>query len=134
MIVTDVNNIVYLLTDSPKRESAVLLRKIDGDWRVPALWKHEMLNVIATLTRGKQIEVADSYVLWNNAIKMFAPKEHNPNLVNALTLAIEKNISAYDAQYITLAKELGVYCVTEDTRLLKKFPDLTISMKKFRDA
>jgi len=51
-----------------------------------------------------------------------------------LTLAIEKNISAYDAQYITLAKELGVYCVTEDTRLLKKFPNLTISMKNFRNA
>ncbi len=134
MIVTDVNTIVYLLTDSPKRESAVLLRKIDGDWRLPALWKHEMLNVIATLTRGKQIEVPDSYILWNKAINMFSPKEHNPNLVNALTLALEKNISAYDAQYITLAKELGVYCVTEDTRLLKKFPDLAISMKKFCNA
>ncbi len=90
MIVIDVNTIVYLLTDSPKRESAVLLRKIDRDWRVPALWKHEMLNVIASLTRGKQIEVPDSYVLWNNANKLFAPKEHNPNLLNALTLAIEK--------------------------------------------
>ena len=49
-------------------------------------------------------------------------------------LATENRISAYDAQYIALARQLQTVCVTEDQRLLKTFPALTRTMQAFAAA
>jgi predicted nucleic acid-binding protein len=50
---------------------------------------------------------------------------------SALALAAENRISAYDAQYIALARQLQTVCVTEDRRVLGQFPALTRSMQAF---
>jgi predicted nucleic acid-binding protein len=40
----------------------------------------------------------------------------------ALRLAVEYGISAYDAQYVTLAETLDCLLMTADKRLCRKFP------------
>jgi len=50
---------------------------------------------------------------------------------SALTLAIEHAISAYDAQFIALARRLGVFLVTEDGKLTKRFPYVAVTMQAF---
>ena len=53
---------------------------------------------------------------------------------DAMQLAVECGISAYDAQFVVLARQLGVFLVTEDGRLRKRFPDVAISMQAFIDG
>lgn len=131
MIVVDANIIVYALTDSPQREVIYRIRSIDGDWRVPILWRHEFLNVMATLIRQRHIRESDAPILWNNAVDLLGKSEHAVNMVNALNIAVKHGISAYDAQYVSLAKELSAFLLTEDSRLLKAFPDIALSAKAF---
>ena len=47
MIVVDVNVVAYLLIAGDKPSLAQQAWERDSHWRVPALWRHEMLNILA---------------------------------------------------------------------------------------
>src|SRR6266851_633245 len=58
-------------------------------------------------------------------------REQSVDMELALALATENRISAYDAQYVALARQLQTVCVTEDQRLLKTFPESTRTIQAF---
>ena len=74
MIVVDVNVIIYLLTETPQRQLAHQPHKRDSDWRVLLLWRHEMLNVLATLARQEVLDAASALTLWRNALGLLGRK------------------------------------------------------------
>ncbi len=131
MIVVDVNVVVYLLTETPQCELARDLRENDRQWLVPPLWRHEMLNVLATLARQDVLDAPSALTVWRNALDLVGNSERTPDMERALSLAIDHGISAYDAQYVALAESLGVSFVTEDKKLQRLFPDRVFSMADF---
>lgn len=131
MIVVDVNVVVYLLTDTPQQALAARVRALDADWRLPPLWRHELLNVLATLTRQDVLDGAAALTVWRNALSLFASREHPPDLERALALAISHGISAYDAQYVAVAEGLDVALVSEDRKLQRLLPGRVLSMADF---
>ena len=131
MIVVDVNVIVYLLTETPQRELARRVREHDGDWLVPPLWRHEMLNLLVTLTRQDVLDASSALTLWRNALALLGTREQQPDMEHALSLAIEHGISAYDAQYVALAAALGASLVSEDKKLQRLLPQRAVSMADF---
>jgi len=130
MIVADVNIVVYLLTDTPQRAMASQLYIRDPIWVLPPLWQHELLNVLATLTRQVVVEQDSALLIWRHAVDLLAHREQQPNMEHALLLAIEHGISAYDAQYVALARELGVSLVSEDKKLQRLLPDQVVSLAR----
>jgi len=131
VIVVDVNVIAYFFIEGEKTASARDLLRRDPDWRLPALWRHEYLNVLATFVREDGATIADAKTLWQRGIELFGPREQDLDMESALDLATENRISAYDAQYVALARQLQTVCVTEDQRLLRTFPELTRTMQAF---
>lgn len=69
--------------------------------------------------------------VWDRAVELFLEKEQQVDFYRAFSLALRYHLSAYDAQYLSLAESLGVKCVTEDRQLLKTNPKLAISMEDF---
>ncbi|MFM9968615.1 MAG: type II toxin-antitoxin system VapC family toxin [Burkholderiales bacterium] len=131
MIVVDVNVVAYFMIEGEKTVGARELLQRDPDWRLPTLWRHEFLNVLATFARQGGATTAESRALWQGSLELFGQREQSVDMEFALVLAAENGIGAYDAQYITLARQLQTVCVTEDRRLRNIFPDLTRSMKSF---
>ena len=131
MIVVDVNIVAYFLIEGEKTSSARDLLRRDPDWRLPVLWRHEYLNVLATFARKGGATIAEAQSLWRRGIELLGPREQSVDMESALVLATENRISAYDAQYIALAQKLQTICVTEDQRLLGTFPTLTRTMQAF---
>jgi predicted nucleic acid-binding protein len=129
VIVVDVNVVVHLLTGSGKHEAARALWDLEPDWRLPALWRHEFLNVLATLAREGFIGREEADQLWKNGLSLFTGAETAVPWSEALDLAIGKRISAYDAQYVALARSLRSPLVTEDAKLRKAFPDECVSLE-----
>lgn len=134
MIVVDVNVVAYFLVEGDKTAAARDLLHHDPDWRLPALWRHEYLNVLATFARKGGATTAEARTLWRRGIEIFGPREQGVDMESALALAAENRISAYDAQYIALARQLHTVCVTEDRRLLRAFPEATRTMRDFGAA
>lgn len=131
MIVVDVNVVAYFMIEGDKTAQARDLLNHDSTWRLPPLWRHEYLNVLATFTREGGATLAEVQGLWRQAIQLFGPLEQRVDMESALALAGSQRVSAYDAQYIALAQQLHTVCVTEDRRLLRTFPEVARSMHAF---
>lgn len=128
MIVVDVNVVAYFLIEGEKTAVARDLMRRDPDWRLPALWRHEYLNVLATFAREGGATIGEARTLWQRGVELLGPGEQSADMESALVIATEDRVSAYDAQYIALARQLRTVCVTEDQRLLRTFPALTRTM------
>lgn len=50
---------------------------------------------------------------------------------DVLDLAVASGCSAHDAEFVVLAKDLGVPLVTTDQELLEKFPETAINPEAF---
>jgi predicted nucleic acid-binding protein len=133
MIVVDANVIAYRFITGEKTDLATRVQEKDSEWIVPHLWRHEFLNVLATVTRAGILDTAEACTIWRGVVKALANQEHEVLYEKALCCALDFQVSAYDAQYITLAHMLNTLCITEDSRLRKAFPDTAISMRTFLD-
>ena len=131
MIVVDTNVVAYYFIEGDKTAMARELMRADPDWRLPALWRHEYLNVLATYARQGGATVAESRELWRLAGNLLSSREQQVEPEAALALAVDHKLSAYDAQYIVLAQGLHTVLVTEDRRLVKAFPSITRTMQGF---
>ncbi len=134
MIVVDTNVVAYALMEGPHTELARRVRELDPDWRLPELWQHEYLNILATYARQGGLTARAAQRLWREAVRVLGPATMAADLSSALELAVEHGVTAYDAQFITLAVSLGVPCVTEDRLLLRAFPKVASSMRAFCGA
>lgn len=121
MIVVDVNVVAYYFIEGEKTALARDLMRRDPDWRLPSIWRHEYLNVLANYARQGGATPEEARVLWRRALELFRSREQPVDAEAALALAVEHPVSAYDAQYVALARELRTVLVTEDRRLLKTF-------------
>ncbi len=133
MIVIDTNIIAYLLIKGEHTQNAQQLFTYHLDWAVPALWRHEFLNILATFVNHGGGNITDALMLWQKAQSLMANRELEINLSDALTLATTSKISAYDAQFVTLAKKLGCPLITEDKKLQKAFAEAQ-SVQDFLDT
>ena len=131
MIVVDTNLVAYAVLEGPQTPLALQVREKDAEWRLPTLWRHEFLNVLATYVQHGGLGLQQALALWDRASKLLAPCERVVDMTVALDLAITHRVSAHDAQFLALAQSLNAPCLTEDRRLLKAFPRLTKSMRQF---
>ncbi len=131
MIVVDTNIIAYTLIDGDFTAAARQLYAQDPVWRLPPLWRHEFLNILTISATQGICSPDDANQLWNKAINLFTRCELPVDMTAALSIAIDQEISGYDAQFIALAHALKVPLITQDRKLLKKFPEITYSIENF---
>jgi len=131
MIVVDTNIVAYLVIKGERTDLARQLYAQNTTWHVPHLWQHEFVNVLATLVKQGGATIADALNLWRQAQALLAHCEKDINLDEALVLAADTGISAYDAQYLALAQTLNCPLVTEDKRLVQKFPDKAMTIQDY---
>jgi predicted nucleic acid-binding protein len=122
MIVVDVNVVAYLMVEGPKRAQARELFVRYPQWLLPTLWRHEFLNILATGVKASHYSLGQAEALWAKTYALLAGSEGQPDMMLALALAVEHKLSAYDAQYVALAQEHDIVCVSEDAELKKRAP------------
>ncbi len=134
MIVVDVNVVAYFFIEGEKTGLAHELHRCDSDWVLPPLWRHEFLNVLATFARAGGASIADVQALYLQSVDRLGNAERDVDMADALGLATRLSVSAYDAQYASLAQQLGATCVSEDQRLRRAFPDIVCGMQSFIES
>lgn len=134
MIVVDVNVIAYLFITGEKTTEARTVRELDADWIVPDLWRDEFLNILATYVRHGGIDLETAVALWLSAVTLFKGHESTADPIMALELAARHSLSAYDAQYLTVAIGNEARLVTEDKAMLAAVPQRCMTMRDFISA
>ncbi len=131
MIVVDSNIIAARNLASVLTSKAERVAQKDPVWIVPVFWRYEFQNILATLMKTKHITPAEALAVWQKVSDILAENETEPSPAKVIDLAAQYGITAYDGQFIALAMEMGVQCLTEDRELRSKFPGVTVSMDDF---
>jgi predicted nucleic acid-binding protein len=131
MIVADTNLVVHLLIEGEKSDAARAVWSKDSDWMLPTFWSSEFLNVLTTSVRHGVLTLRDAHAAWQLALTMFDDSEIQPAGDDVLDMAVERKLSAYDAQFAVAATDLEVPLVTSDRDLLKACPGLAIAPERF---
>jgi predicted nucleic acid-binding protein len=131
VIVADTNLISYLLIEGEQTDLARAVWVQDSKWAMPPLWRSEFLNVLVVAHRAGVLDAKHASLLWRRSSVFLNATELEPDGEKVLEIAIEKGISAYDAQFVAVAAELGVPLITADKRLLSKCRSQAVSLQEF---
>jgi len=131
MIVVDTNIIVPLhITGASTGQVLEILQK-DAFWCSTPLWRSEFLNVLSGFMRKKNISLDQARLIMQSALATMAGGEIPASPWHVLELTQTSSCTAYDCEFVALAKELGVKLVTLDKQILAQFPETAISPDKF---
>jgi len=68
---------------------------------------------------------------WRKVSKILIENECEPSASKVIDLIAQYGITAYDGQFIAVALEMGVPCLTEERELQETFSGIAISMDEF---
>ena len=130
MIVVDPNVVAYLYLPGDYTGAAERWLARDPEWTAPLLWRSELRNILALYMRQRLLDFERAFTIQREAEALMAGGEFDIDSFEVLQLARDSGCTAYDCEFIALAKRLGTKLVTGDTKLRKAFPKLTTALSK----
>jgi len=128
MKVVDANVIAYLLIKGKYTDKAKNLLKNDPEWVAPKLWHSEFRNVLTTYIRNDYFDLSQALFLVKKAEELMRDGEYLVPSKDILELAAESGCSAYDCEYVALARDLGIMLITTDKQLIQAFPNYVTNL------
>ena len=128
MIVVDSNVLAYLYLPSEHTARAEALLEQDPDWVAPVLWRSEFRNILAGYLRRNMLSFEQACSLQSEAEGLLAGAEFEVDSQTVLELARDSDCSAYDCEFIALARRLNTRLVTVDKKLLRAFPTQAMAL------
>jgi predicted nucleic acid-binding protein len=130
VIVADINVIGYLLIPGPLTASAEAAARKD-QWCSTPLWRSEFRNVLALYLRRQALTIEDARSLIAVAERLLWGREFVVRSALVLDCIASSNRSAYDCEFVALAKDLGLPLVTSDETIIRDFPRTAIHLRDF---
>ena len=100
----------------------------------PSLWLYEVTNVLRSAYKRNKITKKKIFTFQENILKTAPSLFHVESFVKEiLKTALEYDLSAYDASYVTLAKQNNYPFITSDAVLMSKIRKIvkTVSLSSF---
>ena len=105
--------------------------RYDPNWVAPFLWRSEFRSVLSNYIRKNIITLEDSLDILRETEKQFKDREYIVKNNDVMELISESSCSAYDCEFVALAKDLNIKLVTSDKEIIKEFPKIAISLISF---
>ncbi|OHX38043.1 type II toxin-antitoxin system VapC family toxin [Methylomonas sp. LWB] len=131
MIVVDTNTIAYLYLNSEKSAQAERLLQHEPHWLAPTLWKSEFRNVLALYLRKNLLTLDDALRIVRQAETLLQQNEYEVSSAQVLQLVAGSDCSAYDCEFVALAKLRHIPLITADRKVLQAFPGIARSIEDF---
>ncbi len=130
MIIVDTNVIAYLYLPTSYTPDAEKLLIEEPVWGAPHLWRSELRNVIALYLRKKIVSFEQAVQIQAEAELLMSENEFVVNSSDVLSLVKDSNCSAYDCEFVALAKIFKSSLVTTDKKILSEFPSTAKSLQQ----
>jgi predicted nucleic acid-binding protein len=131
MLVVDTNVIAYLYLPTEYTKYSEALLSKDSEWAAPLLWRSELRNVLALYLRNNIVDLDTALEIQNQAETLLNENEFEVKSSSVLSLASKSNCSAYDYEFVALARALDKKLVTVDKKLIREFPNNCVHLKNF---
>ncbi len=134
MIAVDTNILCYYWLASPLVAQVEALERQDSEWIVPPLWRSEFRNTVALSVRHRVLALADAIELIERAEGRLRDREVAVSSRSVMELVANSSCTAYDCEFVAIARERRVSLVTADRQILREFPEIAVSLKDFLTA
>ena len=128
MIVVDSNVLAYLYLPGDYTVDAERWLEHDPEWAAPVLWRSEFRNILAGYIRRKVLTFEQACRVQREAENLLAGSEFEVDSEVVLELVRDSDCSAYDCEFIALARTLGTTLVTADKKLQRAFPAIAMGL------
>ena len=131
MIVVDTNVMVHLLLGGEHGENAALLFERDPEWAAPVILTSELRNLLLGYVRRGDLTADQANKMCDDAAEVLRGRTATVATGHVLVqdVALECDLSTYDAEFVALARTLGVPLVTLDREILRKATDVAVSAR-----
>jgi predicted nucleic acid-binding protein len=131
VIVADANLLLALTVEGGMTALTESALNRDPEWAVPVLWRSEVRAGLMRYFQHGLMSFESVMVSWHMAEEAVGGREYTVDARKVLELAADSKCSAYDCEYVALARDLGVPLVTADKQILKAFPKNAVALEKF---
>ena len=128
MIVVDTNVMVSLLLGGEHGEDAARLFERDPEWAAPVILVSELRNVLLGYVRRGAVTVEQARRMLDDAAAVLRERTATVSDGETLETALKCDLSAYDAEFVVLARTLGVPLVTLDGGILEGAGDVAVGL------
>lgn len=118
MIVVDTNIISYFFITGEFSEQAENILLKDSAWAAPLLWRSEFRSALSQYIRKGLLTLKDSIEIMESASALMENNEFDVVSKPVLLLVNTSNLSAYDCEFVVLAKDLGVKLITAEKKCI----------------
>lgn len=125
MIVVDTNILAYLYLPGDLTDNAEKLLRQEPEWAAPILWRSEFRNVLTGYLRRSCLTLNQARAIQQEAESLMTGLEFEVDSASVLELVNDSDCSAYDCEFVVLAKQLSTVLLTMDKKLLQAFPEYT---------
>ncbi len=124
MIVVDTNVMVHLVIGGQHGADSALLLEQDYQWAAPEIIMSELRNVLVGFVRRRTITPEQAKTLSGYAAEVLENRVLSVQGSLVIDVALECGLTAYDAEFVSLARTLNVPLATLDNGILSGAPDV----------
>jgi predicted nucleic acid-binding protein len=131
VIVVDTNILAYLYLPGEFTTAVEALMRREPEWAAPPLWRSEFRNILAGYMRRGALGFEQACSLQSEAEALLDGFEFEVSSREVMALVRDSDCSAYDCEFVAVAKRLDANLVTMDKKLLKAFPRLAVPVAAY---
>jgi predicted nucleic acid-binding protein len=131
VIVVDTNILARLVLQGVDTPLAEAVHRRDPEWIAPPLLYSELRNVLVTMVRRGALPKKQAIAAATEAVIIMKGEEIPAATPDVLELALRSGCTAYDCEFVAVAKDLEATLVTSDRQVLAAFPETAVSPEAF---
>ena len=113
----------FYVGEARARQAARDLLRKDSNWVSVSLWRYELGNVLLKYVRSGRLRADEMAFALEEAEVLVAETVEPKDSLQVWEIALEKELSYYDASYVWLARSRGAPLYSRDGGILKKCPE-----------
>ena len=95
------------------------------------LWRWEFRSALAGYIRRGSLTAATATTICLKAESTMSSNEFRAPPAHVFDLIANSSCSAYDCEFVAVAREQGVRLITADRQILREFPHIAQSLENF---
>lgn len=131
MIVVDTNIICLRWLPATETAQADALLERDPRWATALLWRWEFRNALAGYIRRGLLTMTSAISICASAEAAMAQNELRAQPGEVFDLVAHSSCTAYDCEFVAVARNRGVPLITADRQILREFPHIAVSLDHF---
>ncbi|MEO6870782.1 MAG: type II toxin-antitoxin system VapC family toxin [Chthoniobacterales bacterium] len=103
----------------------------EPEWSTALLWRWEFRNAMVGYVRRGSLSSPAAIELCQKAEATVERREFCATPKDVFDLVSKSTCTAYDCEFVAVARERGLRLVTMDKQVLREFPHIAVSLPEF---